>query len=66
MSRIVILILIHHLHKPIDRINLWARSGDMFPVRYNRYPSCALIRDRTIDNVQNCESFTDTVLRRLA
>jgi hypothetical protein len=38
MSRIVIVILIYHRHKPIDRINLfgsqWRRN--VFPVRYGQ------------------------------
>jgi hypothetical protein len=38
MSRIVIVILIYHRHKPIDSINLldsyWRRN--VFPVRYGQ------------------------------
>jgi hypothetical protein len=38
MSRIVIVILIYHSHKPIDSINLlgskWRRN--VFPVRYGQ------------------------------
>jgi hypothetical protein len=37
MSRIVIVILIYHRHKPIDSINLLDRRGDnVFPVRYGQ------------------------------
>jgi hypothetical protein len=44
MSRIVIVILIYHRHKSIDHVNLLgliARSN-VFPVRYEHYPSCVL------------------------
>jgi hypothetical protein len=49
MSRIVILILIYHRHKPIDSINLLGlqRRRNVFLVRYvHTY--------RVMDNVQNC------------
>jgi hypothetical protein len=46
MSRIAIAILIYHLHKPIDRINLLGlqRRRNVFPVRYKLYPSYDLNR----------------------
>jgi hypothetical protein len=55
----MIVILMYHRHKPIDRINLlgsWRRSK-VFPVRYEHYQPCVLIKDRTMDNVQNCDSY---------
>jgi hypothetical protein len=38
MSRIVIVILIYHPHKPIDSINLLGsqRRRNVFPVRYGQ------------------------------
>jgi hypothetical protein len=55
MFRIVIVILIYHHHTPVDHIKLLGlqQSSNVFSVRYE-CPSCVLIKDRTVDNVQNC------------
>jgi hypothetical protein len=39
MSRIAIVILIYHRHKPVDRINLLGTQWrlNVFPVRYKHY-----------------------------
>jgi hypothetical protein len=60
MSRIIIVMLKYHSHKPIDSINLlgFKRTRNVFPVRYGQtYRVEFPIKDRTMDNVQNCDSY---------
>jgi hypothetical protein len=59
MSRIAIIILIYYCHKQADLILLrsWRRHNEGL-VKFVYYSSCVLIRGKTMDNVQNCDSFT--------
>jgi hypothetical protein len=59
MPIIVIVTLIHHRHKPTDRINLLGSllRRNVLSVRYEHYPSCVLKKVRMMDNVQNCDSY---------
>jgi hypothetical protein len=58
MSRTVTVILMYQLHKPEDRIDMLGsqQRHNVFPVRYEDYPSCVYIKDRTFENVHNCDS----------
>jgi hypothetical protein len=62
MSRIVIVILVHNCHKPIDSIKLFVslRRRNMFSVRYGQtFRVEFLVNDRTMDNVQNCDCYSN-------
>jgi hypothetical protein len=62
MSRIVIVILIYHCHKPINSINLLGskRRRNVFPVSCGqtyRVEMSFKIKGRMMDNVKNCDSY---------
>jgi hypothetical protein len=56
LSRIVIIVLTYHRYKPIDGNNLLVsyQRYNVFPVRYGQTYRVEL---RTMDNVQNCNSY---------
>jgi hypothetical protein len=66
MSRIVIVILIYHRHKPVDSINLlvsWRRRN-VLPVRYGKpkilFHDVVFLNIRQIDDVQNYDGYINT------
>jgi hypothetical protein len=39
----------------------WARSGNIMRLRYEQYSSCVLIKDKTMYNVLNCNSYINKI-----